>query len=97
MHIQFVEPLIGLVDTQNDLLKKDSEKSSEKNEKSSEKSSEEILRLIKANTQITIKELAVQLKISTRAIEKNILKLKTENCIERIGSDKGGHWRIIEK
>lgn len=97
MHIKFVEPLIGLVNTQIDLLKKDSEKSSEKNKKSSEKSSEKIARLIKANTQITIKELAEQLKISTRAIEKNISKLKKENRIERIGSDKGGHWKIIEK
>jgi fido (protein-threonine AMPylation protein) len=93
MHIKFIEP----VNTQNDLLKKDSEKSSEKNKKGSEKSSEKIMRLIKANTQITIKELAEQIKLSTRAIEKNISKLKTENRIERIGSDKGGHWKIIEK
>lgn len=104
MHIQFVEPAIGLVNTQNeplkaeiDLLKKGSEKSSEKPKKGSEKSSEKIIRLIKANTQITIKELAEQLHVSTRAIEKNISKLKTENRIERIGSDKGGHWKIIEK
>jgi len=105
MHIQFVEPVIGLVNTQNDLLKKGSEKSSEKpekgsekgSEKSSEKSSEKIMRLIKANTQITIKELSGQLNVSTRTIEKNISKLKTENRIERIGSDKGGYWKIIEK
>jgi len=69
---------------------------SEKNQKTSEKSSEKMIRLIKADTQITIKELAEQLKISTRAIEKNISKLKAENRIERIGSDKGGHWKIIE-
>jgi len=97
MHIKFVEPVIDLVNTQNDLLKKGSEKSSEKNKKGSEKSSEKIMRLIKANTQITIKELAEQINLSTRAIEKNISKLKTENRIERIGSDKGGHWKIIEK
>jgi len=101
MHIQFVNP----VKVENDPLKKSSEKSSEKGlekssqkpEKSSEKSSEKIIRLIKANTRITIKELAEQLNLSTRAIEKNISKLKTENRIERIGSDKGGCWKIIEK
>ena len=88
---------VNFVDTVNDLVIKDTEKSSEKTKKSSEKSSEKILQLIKANNQITIKELAEQLKISTRAIEKNISKLKTVNRIERIGSDKGGHWKIIEK
>jgi len=97
MHIQFVEPEIDLVNTQNDLPQKGSEKSSEKPEKSSEKSSEKIIRLIKANTQITIKELAEHLNLSARAIEKNISKLKTENRIVRIGSDKGGHWNIIQK
>jgi len=93
MHIKFIEP----VNAQNNFMKKDSEKSSEKNKKGSEKSSEKIMRMIKANTQITIKELAEQIKLSTRAIEKNISKLKIENRIERIGSDKGGHWKIIEK
>jgi len=86
MHIQFVEPVIDLVNTQHDLLQKGSEKSSEK-----------IIRLIKANTRITIKELAEHLNLSARAIEKNISKLKTENRIVRIGSDKGGHWNIIQK
>ena len=73
------------------------QKGSEKDKKGSEKSSEKILRLIKANAQITIKELSEQLKISTRTIEKNISKLKTENRIERIGIDKSGCWKIIEK
>ena len=67
--------------------------SSEKKEKSSEK----IMKLIKSDTHITIKELAQQLNISTRAVEKNIAKLKTEGVIERIGADKGGHWNIIEQ
>ncbi len=74
-------------------------KSSEKTSKSSEKkskSSEKILRLIKANTQITIKELAQELGLSTRTIEKNIAKLKLEKQLERIGGDKGGHWHIVE-
>ncbi|WP_410522724.1 HTH domain-containing protein [Pedobacter sp. BS3] len=52
------------------------------------------MRLIKNNARITIKELAEQLNISTRAVEKNIAKLKTIGILERIGSDKGGHWKI---
>jgi fido (protein-threonine AMPylation protein) len=83
MHVQFaVQPI------------ESSEKSSEKMQKSSEKSSEKILRLIKSNPQITIKELANQLGLTTRAVEKNIANLKLENSLERIGSDKGGHWKV---
>lgn len=69
---------------------------SEKTKKGSEKSSEKIIRSIKHNAQITIKELAEQLGISTRAVEKNISKLKMDGKIERIGADKGGHWKILE-
>ena len=64
-------------------------------DESSEKSSEKIIRLMKSNTRITIKELAEKLHISTRAVEKNIAKLKTEGMLERIGGDKGGQWKII--
>lgn len=70
-------------------------KSSEKYEKSSEKSSEKIIKFIKNNAQITIKELAEQLNISTRAVEKNLANLKTAGLIERIGGDKGGYWKFI--
>lgn len=83
LHVLYIDPAI-----------ESSEKGSEKIEKSSEKSSEKILRIIKFNSQITIKELAEQLKVSTRAIEKNIAKLKTDGFLERIGADKGGFWKI---
>ena len=74
-----------------------SEKSSEKgSEKSSEKSSEKIIELMKMNPQITIAELAKDLSVSTRAIEKQIAKLKKQGIIERTGSDKSGLWVIIK-
>lgn len=84
MHIQYIP-------SASEISEKGSEKGSEKTKKSSEK----ILGIIKYNAQITIKELAEQLKVSTRAIEKNISKLKSEGKLERIGGDKGGHWKII--
>ncbi len=34
------------------------------------------------------------IKISTRAIEKQLHKLKREGVIDRIGSDKGGYWKV---
>jgi len=64
------------------------------NSKSSEKSSEKILNLMKENNKITIEELSEKIGISTRAIEKNISKLKQEEKIKRLGSDKGGYWEV---
>jgi ATP-dependent DNA helicase RecG len=52
---------------------------------------------MKQNAHITINELSKEFGITTRSIEKTIAKLKTENRIERIGGDKGGYWKIIEK
>ena len=61
-----------------------------------EKSSQKILELIKQNPTITTTELADNLKISRRAIAKQIATLKGSNQIRRIGPDKGGHWEIVE-
>ena len=66
-------------------------------ENRSEKSSEKILALIKVNSLITARELSIDLKISSRAIEKQISKLRFEGKIRRVGPDKGGHWEIISK
>ncbi|MDP3912175.1 MAG: winged helix-turn-helix transcriptional regulator [Bacteroidota bacterium] len=56
---------------------------------------EKILGLINENNSITISELAKMIGLTTRAIEKQIDKLQKENKIERIGSRKSGHWRIL--
>ena len=64
-------------------------------EESMEKTSEKILRLIEKNNAITILELAKMIGLTTSAIEKQIYKLQNENILERIGSDKSGHWRIL--
>jgi len=53
--------------------------------------------LIQADVHITTKALADQLGLTTRAVEKNIAKLKTENRIERVGGDKGGQWKIMDE
>ena len=62
--------------------------------KSSEKSSEKILTLLQATSDMTTKELAEHLGIGQRAVEKQIVKLKREGRLQRIGPDKGGHWQV---
>jgi ATP-dependent DNA helicase RecG len=62
---------------------------------SSEKSSEKILKIIKTDPIVTIELLSIKLNITTRAVEKNLSKLKSTGLIERIGPDKGGYWKVI--
>ena len=71
---------------------------SEKNIGMSEKSmkmSEKLLNIIKDNPSITIEELSLIEQKTTRTIERNLRFLKSKGLIERIGPDKGGHWRVI--
>ncbi len=44
---------------------------------------------------MTISEIAQIIGLSNRAVEMQIAKLKTSNQIERIGPDKGGHWKVL--
>jgi len=55
-----------------------------------------ILENIWGNPSASIPEMAEKIGISTTAIENNIKKLKEKNLLERIGSAKAGHWKIIE-
>jgi predicted HTH transcriptional regulator len=45
--------------------------------------------------EITIPEIVDLLERTTRAIGMQVNKLKAKNVIERIGPDKGGHWRVL--
>ena len=65
-------------------------------EKSRGKSRGKILGHISSNASITMAELADAIGISVKAVEKQIALLKKQGRIERIGPDKGGHWKINE-
>ena len=56
-----------------------------------------IIRIIYDNKNITQKELSLYLEITSRAVEKNISKLKALGILKRVGPDKGGYWEIIFK
>lgn len=64
--------------------------------KGSGKSSGKILDYMLANNKITIPELAKKINISTRAIEKQIEKLKKEGKIKRLAGRKYGYWQISD-
>jgi len=71
-------------------------KNTESSVKSSVKSSGKIVHMISDNPKITIPEMAEALGITTRAVEKQIAKLKREGKIKRIGPDKGGYWKALD-
>ena len=54
----------------------------------------QIFNCLKETPYITYDELAEKLKKNRDTIRLNIKKLKTLNLIERIGSDKKGHWLV---
>ena len=76
-----------------------SEKSSEMTIAGSEitvKSSEKILAQIKQKPTISAAEIAMQIEMSSRGVEKQIRKLREKGVIKRIGADRGGYWEIIK-
>ena len=56
-----------------------------------------VLNLIKQHPEITATEISQQLKISLSTAKRRIKELKESGKIERIGSDKTGHWTIVGK
>lgn len=56
---------------------------------------EKILNLINREKYITQAELSKLLGLSENCIYKNLRELKAKGIIERIGSNKNGHWKIL--
>jgi ATP-dependent DNA helicase RecG len=56
-----------------------------------------ILRYIKDNPNITYNELAQKTVLVRRTVQRHIQNLKKQGCLRRIGSERNGHWEIIEK
>jgi len=75
------------------------QKNSKVNEKASEKASEKtvektIIDLITDNPKTTTKNMISATGLTRRGVEYQLNKLKEIGKIERIGSDKGGYWKI---
>ena len=56
-----------------------------------------IIAEMRNNPNVTKAELSRSIGISTTAIDNNIAYLKKNGYIERVGSNKSGYWRVIEK
>jgi len=60
-----------------------------------QKTDESIISLLRENPKHTTKTLAEAIGITTKGIEKQLSKLKSQGRIERIGSAKGGSWKVV--
>lgn len=61
-----------------------------------QKTEDRIITLLQQNPQHTAKTLAEAVGITAKGIEKQLSKLKTQGRIQRIGTAKGGHWKVIQ-
>ena len=55
-----------------------------------------VFSLIKQDNKITATEISGRLKMSLSTVRRKIKALRDNGKIERIGSDKAGHWKITE-
>lgn len=56
---------------------------------------EKVLELISQNEKITAAEIVEKIKMSLRAVEKQLANLKSMGIIKRVGSRKSGRWKIL--
>ncbi|TAL31639.1 MAG: Fic family protein [Spirochaetes bacterium] len=58
---------------------------------------DQILELLRQEPRLTARELATLLNKTTRTIERRLKMLREQGRVQRVGSDKAGHWEIIER
>ncbi len=56
-----------------------------------------ILKLINTNPKVSIKELSMEVHLSTTAIDGHIKKLKDLGHLRRVGNKRSGYWEIVNK
>lgn len=62
-----------------------------------QKTENRIIELLRENPRHTTKTLADAIGITTKGIEKQLSKLKSQGRIERVGSAKGGSWKVLSR
>jgi len=60
------------------------------------KRKDEIRKMLLVNPNLTADELAVAFSVTAKTIKRDFTALKNEGKLKRVGSDKTGHWEIIQ-
>jgi len=51
---------------------------------------------LRTSPTLTLPELALHLGKSESAVERAVRKLRESGRMERVGPDKGGHWKVLD-
>ena len=54
----------------------------------------EIIEIIALSPSISAKNIAQKMGMTSRQVERLLFQLKAKRLIERVGPDKGGHWKV---
>jgi fido (protein-threonine AMPylation protein) len=57
---------------------------------------DEIIKMLLANPNLTAEELASVFSVTAKTIKRDFAALKNDGRIKRFGSDKAGHWEVIQ-
>ncbi len=60
------------------------------------KTEKAVLGILIGNPEKTAEEIAVEVGVTKRTIERTLVRLKKKGLIERIGSNKSGSWSVIQ-
>jgi predicted HTH transcriptional regulator len=52
--------------------------------------------MLLSNPNLTAEELAARLSVTSKTIKRDFAALKNDGRIRRVGSDKTGHWEVIQ-
>jgi Fic family protein len=58
---------------------------------------DKILTMLRANPKVTAQKMALALGVSDKTVKRHLKPLREQGRIHRVGSDKAGHWDIIER
>ena len=56
-----------------------------------------IIELIDQNPKVTQKKLSEKLNIPERTLKRIMTEMQEKHEIERVGSNRGGHWKILKE
>ncbi|MBI4882150.1 MAG: putative DNA binding domain-containing protein [Planctomycetes bacterium] len=65
-------------------------------QKTPQSTSDAILELLRQQPELTFAQIATLLRKSDSAVKRAVRKLRESGRVQRIGPDKGGHWKVIE-
>jgi Fic family protein len=59
--------------------------------------SAKVMAMVRANPRVTTQKMALALGVADKTVKRHLKALREQGRIERVGSDKAGHWHIIER